>query len=58
MAMEVVDGKKPKISFHIKKKPLAAIVSMVLDRSIGFYIVDQDGNEIEIGDNYWHIEEE
>lgn len=43
---------EPKVSFQIRKKPLANIVSMVLDRPIGYYVLDDDGNEIDIED--WH----
>ena len=46
--------KSPEVSTCVRKKPLAGILSMVLDRLVGFYIVDENGNEIEIEDDFWH----
>lgn len=40
------------LRFQIKKRPLAVIVSMILDKSVGFYIEDEDGNEIEFDAEY------
>lgn len=51
----IEDKQEPEVSFQIRKKPLAKIVSMAIDRPTGYYFVDDDGKEIEIGDWYWNF---
>ena len=52
--MDVVsDSKLPEVPVKIRKKPLASIVSLVLERYVGYYLVDKDGNEMSINEAYW-----
>ena len=51
--MDGIEEERPKVSFQIRKRPLADIVSMVIDRATGYYVIDDDGKEFEIGDWYW-----
>jgi hypothetical protein len=51
----IEEQQEPEVSFQIRKKPLANIVSMVIDRATGYYVVDDDGEEIEISDWHWNV---
>lgn len=54
--MDVKDQKKlPKVSLKIRKKPLANIVSMVLERYVGYYLIDENGKEMTINEAFWDL---
>ena len=49
MDVEIEEKVVVEAPFKIRKKPLAKIVSMVLNQLVGFYVEDENGNQLEIG---------